>query len=154
MGYYSRSAGALIVLVLLSGCMGVKKATRVMKEHPKELAKLCSESFPVKESEVKEGRVIVLPSDTVVVESTDTVVVTANCPDGTKVKTKCPPCKERIVTKNSIRVDTLKIRDTAYEEVLIHKVKRGDNWKVFGLIGWGILGFLLLAWAIGNRKRG
>lgn len=143
--------------LLFTGCVSVEKAERVMRAHPKELAKLCADCFPVKESEVIEGK-----RDTVTREITkiDTlkVEVIADCPDGTKVVVDCPPTKKiyRDVIIN--QTDTIKVRDTAYEQVLQDKIteleddnKSLEKWKDFGLWGWGIIGVGLLMYFI--RKK-
>lgn len=118
MEFSKKLAGAIILLVFLSGCMSVKKAERVMRDNPSELAKLCVDCFPIKPVSVKEGEIIYLPSDTVIVNSKDTVTVIAECPDGTKIKKKCPPCKDRVITVNTLRVDTVTVVDSALERVV------------------------------------
>ena len=104
--------------LLLSSCISVEKAEKVMRANPVELAKLCADCFPVKVSEVKIDSIFIKGKTTV---RTDTVQ--ADCPDGTKVKVKCPECK--LVTPDTIRINNVtKIRDTAFEEVL--KNERDD----------------------------
>lgn len=137
-------------LLLLSSCMSVEKAEKVMRANPVELAKLCADCFPVKKSEVIKGDIVYLPSDTVYVESVEVVEVIADCPDGTKVKTKCPPCKDKIIHIPSLRVDTVEVRDTAFEEVLKNErddynnkysnmEQLRDGWRKWCLVLGGVL---------------
>lgn len=136
---------SLLILSLLSSCMSVKKAEQVMRAHPSELAKLCADCFPVKESEVKIDTKFIKGKDSLRVDT-----VEADCPDGTKVKKKCPPCNVKdpdtlVITKE------VKLRDTAYEKVLIKErdeainerdeaTKSRNGWRKSSLWAWGIIG--------------
>lgn len=113
----------IVSLLFTASCTTQRKAEQWYRGHSTELAKLCHECFPVKKSEVIEGKIIYLPSDTVYTASVDTVTVTADCPDGTKVKTKCPPCVNKEVIKKVLRVDTIKVEDTAHIKVLEDEVR-------------------------------
>lgn len=146
MAINKRCAGALVILVLLSGCMGVKKAERVMRAHPVELAKLCSDCFPVKPIEIIKGDTIV-KFDSITRVDSIRVEVEADCPDGTRVKVDCPP--NRVVTRNihTHTSDTVKVRDTARERVLEYEVDRNKEWRnrfYYALIAIGVLGLLLI----------
>lgn len=149
----------LIILLLFSGCVSVEKAERVMRAHPTELAKLCADCFPVRESEVIRGDTVIL-IDTVSEVVSDTIRVNADCPDGTVVTVDCPP--NRVVTRvvKSHTTDTLKVRDTAYERVLsderdsyrdkwANMEQSRDTWRKRAIWGWGII--LLCAVVIGVR---
>lgn len=145
---------SLLILGITSGCMSVEKAERVMRAHPKELADLCNDCFPVKPIEIIKGDTIILV-DTVSELVSDTIKVKADCPDGSVVVVDCPPTKTitRFVKTHS--TDTVKLRDTAFETVLINErdesMRRRDGWRKAALWGWGILGGLLLI--LGIRKR-
>lgn len=150
----------LFLLLLFSGCVSVEKAESVMRAHPKELAELCADCFPVKESEVKVDTTFIKGD---VIIRTDTV--NGDCPDGTVIKIPCPTCKESkpdtiIVNKE------IKVRDTAKETVLEnerddYKNKYAnmelsrDKWRKLAIWGWGILLALgigvFLKWYIRNR---
>lgn len=145
------------LLILLSGCMSVKKAEKVMRANPTELAKLCADCFPVKESEVIEGKRDTLFSEVTKIDTLK-VEVLADCPDGTKVVVDCPPNK--VIYRDVIinKTDTIKVRDTAKEQVLQDKITSLENdnkgltkWKKFGLCGWGIIGISLLVFFL-KRK--
>lgn len=155
-----------LLLLLLSGCVSVEKAERVMRSHPKELAKLCADCFPVREIEVIRGDTVVL-IDTVSEVISDTIRVNADCPDGTVVTVDCPPNK--IITRvvKSHTTDTIKVRDTAYERVLSDErddyrdkwanvEQSRDTWRKRAILGWGILLALGVGfgvrWYIRNRS--
>lgn len=155
----------LFLLLLFSGCVSAEKAERVMRAHPKELAKLCSDCFPVKGSEIIKGDTVVL-IDTVSEIVSDTIRVNADCPDGTVVTVDCPPSK--VVTRivKSHTTDTIKVRDTAYERVLSNErddyrdkwanmEQSRDTWRKRAIWSLGVLlalgaGFVL-RWYIRNR---
>lgn len=126
MGISKRCTGALVVFGLLTGCIGVKKAERIMRSHPVELAKLCADCFPVKPIEIIKGDTIVLLDSVIRVDSVR-VEVEADCPDGTKVKVDCPPTKTVERIKYTHTSDTVKIRDTARETVLENSIKESDR---------------------------
>lgn len=156
----------LFLLLLLSGCVSVEKAERVMRAHPTELAKLCADCFPVRESEVIRGDTVVL-IDTVSEVISDTIRVNADCPDGTVVTVDCPPNKTVTRVIKSHTTDTIKVRDTAYERVLADErddyrdkwanmEQSRDMWRKRAIWGWGII-FLCAAvvglrWYIRNRS--
>ena len=126
MAINKRCAGALVILVLLSGCMGVKKAERVMRANPVELARLCADCFTVKPIEVIKGDTIVRVDSITRVDSVR-VEVEADCPDGTRVKVDCPPTKTVERIKYTHTSDTVKIRDTAMEIVLENSIKESNR---------------------------
>lgn len=156
----------LIILLLFTGCMSVEKAEKVMRAHPKELAELCADCFPVKESEVIKGDTVVRVDSVVRIDSVKVEVV-ADCPDGTKVVVDCPPTKVIERVKYSHTTDTIKVRDSAQEKVLenerdeykdkyAQEQERADSWRkwclTFGsiLLAYGI--FKFVRWYIGNRS--
>lgn len=128
-----------------------------MRANPDKLAELCADCYPVKPSELIKGDTVVLVDSVLRVDS---VRVSVDCPDGTKVN--CPPNKvvTRIIRSHS--TDTLKVRDYAFETVLLNerdKVSHDrdrirdnrDGWKKTALWGWGIIGVCLLGWFIRGR---
>lgn len=128
-----------------------------MRANPDKLAKLCSDCFPVKPIEVIKGDTVVRIDSVLRVDS---VRVQVDCPDGTKVD--CPPNKTIYKTRHTHSTDTVKIRDTAFETVLINErdkvikdrdriVSSRDGWRTASLWGWGIIGGYLLIVFI--RKR-
>lgn len=108
----------MIVCILISGCRTTeKKAKGWAYDNKDKLAEWCADCFPVKPSEVIQGETVYLPGDTLIKK--DTVTRQADCPDGSKAD--CPPCEDKIIRIPMLRVDTLKIRDTAYEAVLTNE---------------------------------
>jgi len=104
-----------IICILISACKTTeKKARKWAYDNKSKLAEWCADCFPVKPSELMPGKNIYIPGDTIV--TTDTVTVNVDCPDGTQIP--CPPSKTRTIRDTLLRVDTLKIRDTAMENVL------------------------------------
>lgn len=149
----------ILVLALINGCVSVEKAERVMRANPDKLAKLCSDCYPVKPSEIIKGDTIVVVDSVLRVDS---VRVTVDCPDGTKVD--CPPTK--IVTKiiKSHSTDTVKVRDTAYETILsnevgilsgkLDKATEGmDKWRGYTLWLLIIIGCYILVVFVKGRIR-
>lgn len=105
----------IMVCTLISGCRTTeKKAKDWAYSHKDKLAEWCADCFPVKPSEVIPGKPVVIPGDTII--TTDTVLVQVDCPDGSKAD--CPPNRTRTIRDTIVRVDTIKIRDTAMERVL------------------------------------
>lgn len=102
----------IVAVLLTTSCVTEKKAFRYMREHPIKLADLCSETYPPK-IEYRPGKPIV-KTDSIIIEKTDTIKVTVDCPDGTKVKADCPPNKTITKTiRDSITiVDTIEIEST------------------------------------------
>lgn len=127
---------ALILIALTSlGCNAEKvfqkkkeKAATFMLQNKPVLAELCSEEFPVKETEVIEGETIV------VVEKEYIPGEIIPCPEPTsdnpKPSVQCPPCEKEYI--KTYRVDTIKVRDYAKEYTLENKVRTltYDNEKV------------------------
>lgn len=107
-----------IILFFLCSCSTYKKklekTKKFLNENQVELAKLCTEKFPVVERTVK-GKTDTIQGQTVYLESEK-----IPCPDGTTVTTPrkqvtCPPSTER--------VDTLFVPDKAKEFVLLDEIK-------------------------------
>lgn len=94
---------------MLAGCISEKRkrhrAEDYYRNNPNELALKCADQFVVQKEYVK-GETVV--QESVIYVPADSVV----CPPSEKVvKVKCPDAK--IITKNSVRVDTLKVENTA-----------------------------------------
>lgn len=105
----------LMLLTMLSSCkVTEEKAKDWAYSNKDKLAEWCADCFPVKPSEVIPGKTVILPGDTIV--TTDTVKVQVDCPDGTKAD--CPPGVIKTIRDTLYQVDTIKIRDTAVEQVL------------------------------------
>lgn len=97
--------------LLLFGCkVTEEKARNYYLKNKGELANLCADCLPVKESEIIKGDTVI-KLDTIT--KIDTTVVTVDCSDGTTVD--CPPNKTVYRTLYSHITDTIKVRDTAKE---------------------------------------
>ena len=115
-------------MVFIAGCATTeKKARNYYLEHKDELAKLCSDCFPVKQEYIK-GKDIYLPQDTVYVKG-DTVEVQGDCPDGTKVKVKCPPSDTMKVYVPILRIDTITKADSAAIKFWQSEFRKADKAK-------------------------
>lgn len=105
----------ILTCLLISGCKtNERKAKEWAYNNKHALAEWCADCFPVKPSEVIEGKTVYLPGDTLV--KTDTVTQYVDCPDGTRKP--CPPRQDSIIRIPILRVDTIKVRDTAAEYAL------------------------------------
>lgn len=126
------------LLIFIAGCATTeRKAKNYYLENKDQLAKLCSDCFPVK-TEFRPGKPIQLPADTVFVKGLP-VIVRGDCPDGTKVDVPCPPSDTiKMYIPVQIR-DTLIQADSAaiyywqsehkkvYEEKLGVELKRAED---------------------------
>lgn len=105
---------------MFTGCMTQKKQQRIAHSyfslHPDELAKICSSKYPAETKFIK-GETVT-KRDTV----TKTDTVTADCPDGTQIKTPCPPNKK--ITIDNSRVDTLEVLPTAVKAQLHDQINQ------------------------------
>ncbi len=106
----------IATVILMASCVSVKKqrsrAHEFFREHPEELAEICADKFAPK-TEFTPGKTIIKTDTTIL---TDTVTVTADCPDGTHVEVECPPNKT-ITIRDTIRVrDTIRMENTARVE--------------------------------------
>lgn len=109
------------VFLLISCATTEKKAKNYYLNNKDQLAQLCSDCFPVKESEIKIDSIFIKGKT---ITRTDTVQ--GDCPDGTKVKIPCPKCKEN--TPDTIIVyKEVKVRDIAHEYVLESKIKESNE---------------------------
>lgn len=102
----------LLSVVLLASCVTEKKAVNYMRTHPEKLAEMCANTFPPK-IEYRPGKPI-YKTDSIIEIRIDTVKVTVDCPDGTKVDADCPPNKTITKTiRDSVMVtDTLEVIST------------------------------------------
>lgn len=135
------------------------KAHNYFNKYPIELAALCGTKFPPEEKYIP-GKPIVIPGDTV--EVRDTVTITVDCPDGTKVNADCPPNKTRTVRDTIKITDTLQVANTALITDLNYKIAtlegqkvvlaetnsqlkkniKNKNWQLGGLITLIVLGVI------------
>lgn len=157
----------IIVMVFITGCATTeKKAKNYYLTHKDELAELCKDCFPVKQEYIK-GKDIYLPQDTVFIKG-DTVEIQGDCPDGTKVKIKCPPSDTLKVYIPILRIDTITKKDSAdirfwqgqfikadkaKNDLIIEKaseIESKKEWRKWALIfaaaialfiGWKVLSF-------------
>jgi len=113
----------MCLAMLFASCSSYNKklarSSKFFNENPAELAKLCTDKFPVKtvflpgKRDTIPGQTIYLPGDSI------------PCPDGTKVRApdrhvKCPPSIE-------CTPDTIKIEDTAKIFLLNHELKKARD---------------------------
>ena len=112
----------IIATLLLFGCkVTEEKARNYYLDNKGKLAQLCIDCFgrDIPEPIYIKGDVVIKRDTTLRVDT-----VEADCPDGSKVKTPCPECKEMTVYRD--RVDTLK-QDTWQTLALVEALKQ----KVF-----------------------
>lgn len=147
-----KTFAALMLLCLLVGCYGPKKArqqvVKAQANYPAVLAKICADAYPVRV--IDSTRTEYLPGQ--VITKTDTVE--ADCPPNAsgeviRVKVPCPPSTNRVDTFMSVQFrqveNTAKIvaleaeRDAAVADVASEK-SRGDRlekgrntWRFIGL---------------------
>ncbi len=102
------------------------RAEKYFNQHPKELAELCSDKYPVKEETVAGEPVVTVDT----VTKTDTVTVEAECPDGTKAMVKCPPNTINTIHEKVTVTDTVYKENTAkYAAVRIELDEANDELK-------------------------
>lgn len=92
-------------MILLGGCATQKKAEKYYKKHPVELAKECSEKFPVRDSLIAGDSIFVYDTLWGIETYTDTLISEPQVI--TEVKTVTVP---KVITK------TVTIRDTVIRE--------------------------------------
>lgn len=112
----------IIATLLLFGCkVTEEKARNYYLDNKGKLAQLCVDCFgrDIPKPIYIKGDVVIKHDTTLRVDT-----VEADCPDGSKVKTPCPECKDITVYKD--RVDTLK-QDTWQTLALVEYLKQ----KVF-----------------------
>jgi hypothetical protein len=102
----------LILLLLLSSCMSVEKATVYLQSKGK-LAEVCADGFPIKERVIQGETIIEIDSIFVPGDSVE-------CPPSLSksdksIKVKCPD--HRVEVRHSFRVDTLVQENTAKVEM-------------------------------------
>lgn len=118
----------ILIMVFIAGCATTeRKARNYYLEHKDELSKLCADCFPVKQEYIK-GKDVYLPQDTVFIKG-DTVEVQGDCPDGTKVKVKCPPSDTMKVYIPILRIDTITRADSAAIYYWQSEYKKTDSIK-------------------------
>jgi hypothetical protein len=113
----------IFFLLVLIGCTTQKKATNYFNNHPDQLAPICADKFPVKDSLVTRDSVrfdtLFIEGDPVVLKDSfyikgDTVV---------KVVTKeCP--KVQTIFKTVIRDSIHYVRDRAFEATLLNDIDK------------------------------
>lgn len=110
----------LSCILFFTGCMTQKKQQRIAHSyfslHPDELAKICSSKYPAETKFIKGETVTKI--DTV----TKTDTVEADCPDGTKIKTPCPPNKT--ITIDNTRIDTLEVLPSGVKAQLQDQINK------------------------------
>lgn len=114
---------ATLIIFMLSACkIKEHKARNYYLDNPEKLAKLSDMVFPIR-GEYKQGEEIKMTPDTMYLQS-DTVIVQADCPDGTKVSVKCPPCDTVKIYVPVLRIDTaVKYDDRASAGLRIEMAK-------------------------------
>lgn len=122
----------IIFLLLLTGCLSKQRALNKLE---KDLPKICADRFPVKDStiyikgdtintvEFFEGQ-----SDTVIVETKDTVTLTVT-KVVTKVVTKTLHDTVKVVRENTARVAALQADNAALQDKLNTSIAYGEKWR-------------------------
>lgn len=117
-----------IFILCFASCMTQKKQQRIAHAYfslnPGELAKVCSQNFSFETVKYLPGQVVT-KKDTV----TEKVIVTADCPDGSKVPVDCPP-KETITIDNS-RVDTVQVLSTEAKAKISSLIYESEKMTVY-----------------------
>lgn len=100
-----------IVLILMTlSCASKKdKAHAYFSQNKGELAEFCELEFPSKEVEYIEGDTIVI-NDTIVSETQIEIPCPDPTPENPKPTVKCP--EEKIIVRESVRVDTVRVENT------------------------------------------
>lgn len=113
----------LAVLILASGCMGKKRAVRIVKESPILSSELCYKLYPVRETYIVGDSVF--RTDTIMqIIKADTVTIVDSMPVDTVIKT---------IVRNILRVDTIVKRDSAMIKFLQEQLK-GRQEEVIDLL--------------------
>jgi len=101
----------LIVVVMMTlSCASKKdKAHAYFSQNKGELAEFCELEFPSKEVEYIEGDTIVI-NDTIVSETQIEIPCPDPTPENPKPTVKCP--EEKIIIRESVRVDTVRVENT------------------------------------------
>jgi hypothetical protein len=102
----------LILLLLLSSCMSVEKATVYLQSKGK-LAEVCAEGFPIKERVVTGTTVVI--TDTLTIPGDSVECPPSLSKSDKSIKVKCPD--HRVEVRHSFRVDTLVQENTAKVEM-------------------------------------
>ena len=108
-----------IYLLVIPGCATQKKAEKFYKKHPVELAKVCAEKYPVKDSIIKGDSVVVY--DTLWGLETRVDTLTAEPVLVTKTVEKVVP---KLVTKVVTLHDTIVRENTAKTAVLNSQIAK------------------------------
>lgn len=136
----------MLMTVVFTSCVTQKKAERYYRQHPVKLAKMCLDCFPVKPVEFIKGDTVVLVDSILKIDSVE-VDVTADCPDGTTVVTKCPPNKTTTIVKHTHSTDTVKLLDTALQTVYndtLKELKQAEKYKQYFYMLIAVISFILL----------
>lgn len=148
-----------IYLLVVPGCATQRKAEKYYKKHPVELAKVCAEKYPVKDSIIKGDSVTVYDTLWGLETRVDTVTITPDVV--TKIVEKTVP---KLITKVVTVHDTIIRENTAKTAVLNSQIakleldkkgvevklsaaiERGDNFKskYHKTISWLILCIILM----------
>lgn len=142
---------ALIILAMAvsaTSCHTFKRAAQTFDTHPKEAAEYCGVKFPVKPFTKTTTKYLPGKRDTVTKHDT----VTAKCPDGTVIKTPCPPSRTITVTDTLVIHDTTTVENTAIAEGLHYELidskaaeQKASDKAAFRLKwAWGATGLCLL----------
>jgi hypothetical protein len=108
-----------IYLLVVPGCATQKKAEKYYKKHPVELAKVCAEKYPVKDSIIKGDSVTVYDTLWGLETRVDTVTITPNVV--TKIVEKTVP---KLITKLVTVHDTIVRENTAKTAVLNSQIAK------------------------------
>lgn len=150
---------AIIISVLLSGCVTRGKVIGYMEEHPQMMAKYCASEFPIKTEYIR-GK-----SDTITSVVKDTITrVVMDCPpdkDGNVAVLKCPPNEliykyihntDTLIRENFAMTEQWRLKsnewETKYNKADLERemYKEKANKRSWIIIGMGIcLGVLLFA---------
>lgn len=115
----------MVALVLFMGCASVKKQENKARgfylDHKDKLAELSRMVFPIKEG-YKEGERIEMKHDTVFTKG-DTVVITVDCPDGSKVSRVVRKTDTLRIYVPILRVDTVTRADSSGNYMWKHELQ-------------------------------
>lgn len=121
---------SLLLAIVASSC-GTSKLKQQVKAHnyfnkyPNELAELCGTKFPP-ETKYLPGAPITIPGKPIIIPG-DTVKITVDCPDGSKVSADCPPVDTVQVTDTLKITDTIQVQNTALITSLNYTIARQEG---------------------------
>lgn len=140
----------LILLLILTGCVTERRATRYMQTHGFFAASYCASAFPVKDTVVfKPGRQPVIPApDTILIPGdsipcpVSIVPEKVKCPDGTIIKIPYPvPVHDTMVItrENTAKAAALQSSLDKQSTSLQNAENGRKKWRQWALITWAIL---------------